>query len=228
MLRSPLSQMLKFKGFKDFEGNCSQIPEQIRDLVALSASHPSKPLRIMEIGFNAGHSAEVFLNNNCMHLVSFDLGQHMYVLEAKRYLDHKYPKRHLLVLGDSQISMPKFLADYPGITFDVIFIDGGHDYEIAKSDMENSLKMATDNTLIIMDDVVSGQQYQWTTGPSRVWHEMISERKIGYVSGREYAPGRGMVWGYKITQTCKEKEHPETPWWEGGRWVGGGPPPSFL
>ncbi len=42
----------------------------------------------MEFGFNAGHSSEVFLeNNNSLLLTSFDLGEHNYVLSAKEYID---------------------------------------------------------------------------------------------------------------------------------------------
>jgi hypothetical protein len=38
----------------------------------------------LEIGFNAGHSAEVFLKNNKdLILTSFDLGEHNYVTTAK-------------------------------------------------------------------------------------------------------------------------------------------------
>jgi len=46
----------------------------------------------MEIGFNAGHSAEVFLkNNNELFLTSFDLGFHDYITAAKEYIELKYP-----------------------------------------------------------------------------------------------------------------------------------------
>jgi len=198
-----LSDYLRFRGCKHIEGNCQQIYGQVTDLIALSSGgidkESERPLRIMEIGFNAGHSAEVFLNNNCKYLVSFDLGDHDYVMVAKEYMDRIYPNRHQLVLGDSRETIPKFMAQFPESEFDLIFIDGGHDYDIAKSDLENCLKIATKDTLIIMDDIVEGQQYQWTYGPTRAWSEKVSEKKIQHIGHREYYSGRGMAWGKIIS-----------------------------
>ena len=63
---------LNNKGFHVFEGNCQENPQQIDDLINLTSK---SVVNIMEIGFNAGHSAEVFLkNNNELFLTSFDLG----------------------------------------------------------------------------------------------------------------------------------------------------------
>ena len=75
----------------------------------------------MEIGFNAGHSAELFLKYTSAHVTSFDLGDHPYVTHAKEYIDAYYPGRHSLILGDSTVTVPKCIGKY-----DIIFIDGGH------------------------------------------------------------------------------------------------------
>ena len=49
------------KGFYSFEGYSQQIQQQVEDLISLT----NKPnLNVMEIGFNAGNSAEIFLQNN--------------------------------------------------------------------------------------------------------------------------------------------------------------------
>jgi len=37
---------------------------------------------------------------------------------------------------------------------DLVFIDGGHDYEIAKKDLENCRPLSDHDTIVIMDDVV--------------------------------------------------------------------------
>jgi hypothetical protein len=99
-----ITDFLNSKGFSSFEGNCSWCPEQVSDLIELT----NKPnLKVMEIGFNAGHSAEVFLKNNeTLTLTSFDLGYHKYISASKEYIDSNYPKRHTLILGDSTITIP--------------------------------------------------------------------------------------------------------------------------
>ena len=54
------------------EGHIDQIPQQVEELIKLSKNCKN----IMEIGFNAGHSAEMFLKNNPdLTMTSFDLGQ---------------------------------------------------------------------------------------------------------------------------------------------------------
>jgi hypothetical protein len=44
-----------------------------------------------------------------------------------------FPGRHELITGDSRETVPAFADEYPTRAFDLIYIDGGHDYEIAKA-----------------------------------------------------------------------------------------------
>ena len=127
-----LTTYLNIKGFHTFEGYSQQVPQQVEELIKLT----SKPnIRVMEIGFNAGHSADLFLKNNpTATLLSFDLGIHRYVGYGKRYIDINYPNRHTLIIGDSTELVPHFIENNKDTKFDIIFIDGGHDYKIAKLD----------------------------------------------------------------------------------------------
>lgn len=190
-----LEEYLESQGHKSFEGNCGQIPQQVSDLVQVT----SRPrIRILEIGFNAGHSALTFLQNPTASVTSIDLGAHAYCLGAKTFIDKVYPGRHTLIIGDSTQSLPRYIQEHPSSRFDVIFIDGGHDYEIAKADLYNCLKLAHDDTLIIMDDVImptEGRDMEWTVGPSRVWREAIADGRITHYLARYYQEGRGMVMG---------------------------------
>ena len=98
------------KGFYSFEGYSQQVTKQVEDLVYLINNPNIK--NVMEIGFNAGHSAEVFLQNNKeLTLTSFDLGSHNYVNAAKEYIDANYPNRHSLILGDSRKTVPMYLEN---------------------------------------------------------------------------------------------------------------------
>jgi predicted O-methyltransferase YrrM len=177
------------------EGNCQQITTQVNDLIMLT----SKPnLSVMEIGFNAGHSAEIFLENNKdLNLISFDLGLHHYVSIAKQYIDLTYPNRHTLILGGSGITIPKFINENKETKFDVIFIDGGHDYETAKNDLDNCFHLAHKDTIVILDDTIctKGWHKPWTVGPSRTWEEHVLENKITELKRTDYYPGHGMSWG---------------------------------
>jgi predicted O-methyltransferase YrrM len=155
----------------------------------------------MEIGFNAGHSAEVFLQNNKdLILTSFDLGDHDYVTTAKEYIDTTYPNRHTLILGNSKTSIPIYLKNNKETKFDIIFIDGGHDYDIAKADMENCFHLAHKDTIVILDDTIftKGWEQSWTIGPTRTWLEHLEQNKIIELTRKDYCYGRGMAWGKYI------------------------------
>ena len=155
----------------------------------------------MEIGFNAGHSAEVFLQNNTeLTLTSFDLGQHNYVTTAKEYIDTTYPNRHKLFLGDSRITIPIYLKNNKDTKFDIIFIDGGHQYEIAKADMENCFHLAHKDTIVVLDDTIftKGWEKDYTIGPTRTWTEHLQQNKIIELNRKDYCIGRGMSWGKYI------------------------------
>jgi predicted O-methyltransferase YrrM len=190
-----ITQFLNSRGFNNFEGHCQLCPPQVADLINIS-NIPN--INVLEIGFNAGHSAEIFLqNNNTLTLTSFDLGCHDYVLHAKQYIDSTFPNRHTLIIGDSRQTIPKYLDQNTNIKFDLIFIDGGHDYDIAKSDMENCFKLAHKDTIVVLDDTtyIPGYEAGWTIGPTRTWLEHVAQNKVVELCRKTYSPGHGMSWG---------------------------------
>ena len=183
-----VNAFLSFNGIGPIEGNSNQLPEQIHDLVILSKGATN----ILEIGFNAGHSAEIFLKNNPMcKVVSFDLGEHSYVYKVKEYIDYMYPNRHTLIFGDSTKTIP----EYPNEIFDLIFIDGGHSLEIAQQDLKNCCRLGHQLTILAMDDIVYRSHAPWTIGPTQAWVGAKRESRILEVKSKEYSPGRGMCWG---------------------------------
>ena len=71
-----------------------------------------------------------------------------------------------------------FIINY--YNFDVIFIDGGHDYNIAKADIDNCQRLSHSDTIIILDDTMytRGWQKEYTLGPTKIWNEYLNSKII--------------------------------------------------
>ena len=117
---------------------------------------------ITEIGFNAGHSCQFFLQkiveNNTqsikeIEMVSFDIILHDYCFYSKVYIDKAFPKMHLLIAGDSNEAVQMYHSLNPLKKFDLIFIDGDHTYQKALLDIENMKNLAHKDTILIIDNI---------------------------------------------------------------------------
>ena len=174
-----MDEMIRFlegRGQLPFEGSSS--PEQhdyLRRLVTQSGAR-----LVGEIGFNAGFSSLAFLSASAdVHVVSFDIGCHEVVGTAKEFVDAEYPGRHELVLGDSACSVPSYRTQHPEVSFDIVFIDGGHEYEQAREDISNMRGMSHPGTSVVVDDLTPW--LWWGEGPTRAWTEAISQGLIAPV-----------------------------------------------
>ena len=179
------------------EGHSGQIVKQTETLKELVSNPLIK--NVLEIGFNSGHSADTFLSSNPnIKLVSFDIGTGKNVILGKSYIDRKYPFRHCLIIGDSTKTIPEFLKNNPDYKFDLIFIDGGHTYEIATKDIMNCKELAHTNTIVIMDDVVYDSTVVYCVGPSQAWTNAISKNIVVVTNTVKFKVNRGMSWGKYI------------------------------
>ncbi|MCZ4551114.1 class I SAM-dependent methyltransferase [Gordonia rubripertincta] len=149
--------------------------EQLAFLRAAAAG--SEVRQIAEIGFNAGFSSHAFLDANPRALVtSFDLAEHQYVSAAKKHIDDEFPGRHTLIAGDSLETVPRFGDSEPDHRFDLIFIDGGHTYDIARADITNMRRLAHEKTVLVFDDLLPHKP--WGEGPIRAWQWAIDSGTV--------------------------------------------------
>jgi predicted O-methyltransferase YrrM len=127
---------------------------------------------IAEIGFNIGFSGIAFLDcSPATTVVSFELDRRRAVEVAKEFVDERYPGRHELVIGDSRKAVPQY-AETGGGRFDLVFVDGGHEYETAVADIANAGRLARPGGLVVVDDLVPW--YSWGEGPYRAWQEAVA------------------------------------------------------
>ena len=140
------------KGYSELplalEGNISEDIQNYTFLFEYVSS--LKPKSILEIGFNAGHSACCFLNASPnSSLVTFDICRHGTEEPAykvlKKYFDIE------LVKGDSKITIPEWSLNN-NRKFDFIFIDGGHDFDTCSWDIANCIPLLSKEGTIVVDD----------------------------------------------------------------------------
>ena len=182
-----LQDALRSAGFHKFEGHCGEVPQQQTDLRDLVSSPTIQ--RVLEIGFNAGHSSDVFLSANpACTVTSFELGRWPYTATAKEYIDAHYPGRHTMILGDSTKSLPDYIDTNPA-PFDLLFIDGGHEDEIPHLDLQNCLRLAHVGSILIMDDTNMPK-------PWGAWSKALESNQIVQLGSAHYPGDRRMCWGH--------------------------------
>ncbi|MDC3332840.1 class I SAM-dependent methyltransferase [bacterium] len=140
----------------EFEGNCfyrhttfEKMPELINKQVnIMNAATPASD--ILEIGFNAGHSCLLMLlANPTSRITTIDICEHPYTDKCYSYLQLMFPGRLTLLEGNSRSILSVSIPNEP---FDLIHIDGAHDYQSANLDFYQSILKGRKNARIIFDD----------------------------------------------------------------------------
>lgn len=172
---SPLFQEL-FKGFdvefrKATKGVREGFSKQLKqEYLALHYLASQKHVRtICETGFNFGHSSLNFLTANAYAIVhSFDLGIHKYALNMSAYIQRLFPNRFFIHFGDSIKTIPKFIEENPDVVCDMMFVDGGHRYDVALSDITQFARIANlKRNVMIFDDYPTASKNKF----GKAWEE---------------------------------------------------------
>jgi hypothetical protein len=114
---------------------------------------------IVEIGFNAGHSALLILSsNNDIMYKGVDINCHAYTVPCFNHLKNYFQDRIDLSLGNSLDVLPKIFDIYPEIKNKKIgwIIDGCHDIDVANKDLETVLELCSRDDIILFDDSEHG------------------------------------------------------------------------
>lgn len=124
---------------------------------------------IIEIGFNAGHSALLYLiSNPHSKIYCFDICRHKYTQLCFDYLDRCFPNRLRMCAGASNTTLQEFGKSHPDFRADFINIDACHDQPVQDMDFLLSRQFATDKTLLTFGDV-------WIIHLWQLWRRYIQE-----------------------------------------------------
>lgn len=110
---------------------------------------------MVEIGFNAGHSALLALTANPqLTYVAIDLFATQYSNLCFDYLKSVFKSRIIKVVGDSKHTVPDILHTVPQLAhnYTTWVIDGGHDNDVVLTDLANVIQVAKTKECILVDD----------------------------------------------------------------------------
>lgn len=145
-----MSDKLYFKHLKDFNSSEGYWSTTDCRLVAKDILVKTKAKTMLEIGFNIGYSAAVWLEEGIKHLYVIDINHHKDTLPALTattitYLD----KKIAWILADSTSEEAKSWNIHP---VNIAFIDGGHTYSVCMSDSLLSIDKGA--KWLVYDDVI--------------------------------------------------------------------------
>lgn len=138
---------------------------------------------VLEIGFNYGHSAYIFLNiDTSLKYHSVDIGKYEHTLVNAEKLKKMYPNRFEFTHISSHDIDPSKVSDY-----DMIFVDGDHSIEGMSKDL-NLCQRALPK-YILFDDYVgrlSMDDRVESPDPKSLVHHYLSKPDFPYEIVREF------------------------------------------
>ena len=131
-------------------------------------SKKSRPIRICETGFGAGHSAALFLSTSkVVEVVSFDKFDRPYQLDIVNSLKKRFPGRLRHVIGDSCKTVPAFMKDKNEAPCDFL-----HGSSLCRSDNIDLVQHAKPGTILTSTAMNSLKDRDVYFGPKAQWRKL--------------------------------------------------------
>jgi mannosyltransferase OCH1-like enzyme len=166
------------------EGYTFQNLELFEDIIDICKKYNFS--NILEIGFLFGASSLMFLANTNANVTSID---HKCINPLfEEHLISLYPNRFKIIYDNSNNVIPTLNNIY-----DLIFLDGSHDFNVIYNDICNSLNIVNKDTVFILNDVVTDDKLHkcWNDGPTRILKFLSDYINIIFVNC--YCEGRGIA-----------------------------------
>jgi hypothetical protein len=111
-----------------------------------------RPKSVLEIGFNLGHSAVMWLELGVQKVISIQPTPDEGTIHAQTAMEGRYThRRHRLLQGDSRAEVAdRMLSDFIGTGYDLISVDGSHERSWVESDIALGKRLAC--PYFLMDD----------------------------------------------------------------------------
>ena len=108
-----------------------------------------RTIKVLEIGFNAGHGAAVMmLANPDLKVRAFDNCELAYTKPCFNFLSSIFGSRLTLIEGQSRAT----LAADSECGYDLVHIDADHGYDTLVADLTNTLSKCIDGAVVVVDD----------------------------------------------------------------------------
>lgn len=169
-----MPKKLFFEHLKDFsssEGYWSTTDcyDVAKDIITLT-----KAKSMLEIGFNIGYSAAVWLESGIDTLAVIDINNHKHTEPALKATKSAYPNKNILWLLENSTSDKAKEWSIPDV--DIAFVDGGHTYDICASD--SLLAISKGAKWLVYDDAIEAAN----NGVWRAIKELKDKNTIEVVS----------------------------------------------
>jgi hypothetical protein len=108
--------------------------------------------RLLEIGFNAGHSTLLALTHSDVSVTAIDIGAHAYTEPAAAYLQEAFGERFQFIKLDSR-QLPTSVQAIDVGGHDIINIDGAQGADVFANDISSAVAYGKPGMLVVINDI---------------------------------------------------------------------------